>query len=287
VPVSASGTIDLGGKTVHRLGYGAMRITGDGVWGPPKDHDEAVRVLRRAVELGVTFIDTADSYGPYVSEDLIKEALHDGSGYGDVVIATKGGLTRSGPNVWPPLGRPEYLRQCLLMSLRRLGVERIDLWQLHRIDAKTPRAEQFGVIKEFVDEGLALQIGLSEVDVADVQEAQAAGLSVASVQNRYNLGDRRAEELLAYCEEQGIAFIPWAPVDAGALARPGGPLDEIAADHAEASTSQLALAWLLRRSPVIVPIPGTSTVAHLEENLAAADVELTDAEFEKLTAAGA
>jgi pyridoxine 4-dehydrogenase len=285
VPVSASGTIDLGGKSVHRLGYGAMRITGDGIWGPPKDHDEAVRVLRRAVELGVTFIDTADSYGPYVSEDLIKEALHDGRGYGDVVIATKGGLTRSGPNVWPPLGRPEYLRQCLLMSLRRLGLDRIDLWQLHRIDAKTPRADQFGVIKEFVDEGLVQQVGLSEVDVDDVKEAQAAGLEIASVQNRYNLGDRRAEDLLTYCEQQGIAFIPWAPVDAGTLARPGGPLDEIAKNH-DASTSQLALAWLLRRSPVIVPIPGTSTVKHLEENLAAADVELTDDEFSTLEAAG-
>ena len=284
--VSASGTIDLGGKTVHRLGYGAMRITGDGVWGPPKDHDEAVRVLRRAVELGVTFIDTADSYGPYYSEDLIKEALHDGSGYGDVVIATKGGLTRSGPDVWPPLGRPEYLRQCILMSLRRLGVERIDLWQLHRIDAKTPREEQFGEVKAFVDEGLALQVGLSEVSVEDVQAAQAAGLSVASVQNRYNLGDRKSEELLNFCEQQGIAFIPWAPVNAGSLARPGGPLDDVAKNHSGTTTSQLALAWLLRRSPVIVPIPGTSTLAHLEENLAAADVELTDEEFETLAAAG-
>ncbi|PRY16950.1 aldo/keto reductase [Kineococcus rhizosphaerae] len=285
MPVSASGTIDLGGKTVHRLGYGAMRITGPGIWGPPQDHDEAVRVLRRAVELGVTFIDTADSYGPYVSEDLIREALHDGTGYGDVVVATKGGLTRSGPDVWPPLGRPEYLRQCVLMSLRRLGLERIDLWQLHRIDAKTPRADQFGVVKEFVDEGLVHQVGLSEVGVDDVKEAQAAGLQIASVQNRYNLGDRRAEDLLTFCEEQGIAFIPWAPVDAGTLARPGGPLEEIAAHH-DATTSQLALAWLLRRSPVIVPIPGTSTVAHLEENLAAADVELGDDEFATLEAAG-
>ena len=284
--VSASGTIDLGGKTVHRLGYGAMRITGPGIWGPPKDHDEAVRVLRRSVELGVTFIDTADSYGPFVSEDLIREALHDGSGYGDVVIATKGGLTRHGPDVWPPLGRPEYLRQCILMSLRRLGVERIDLWQLHRIDAKVPREEQFGALKEFVDEGLALQVGLSEVDVEDVRAAQAAGLSVASVQNRYNLGDRRAEDLLDFCERHGIAFIPWAPVDAGTLARPGGPLDAVAGNHPGTTTGQLALAWLLRRSPVIVPIPGTSTVAHLEENLAAADVELTEEEFRVLSDAG-
>ncbi|MBB2902615.1 aryl-alcohol dehydrogenase-like predicted oxidoreductase [Kineococcus radiotolerans] len=286
MPVSSSGTIDLGGKTVHRLGYGAMRITGPGVWGPPKDHDEAVRVLRRAVELGVTFIDTADSYGPFVSEDLIREALHDGSGYGDVVIATKGGLTRSGPDVWPPLGRPEYLRQCLLMSLRRLGVERIDLWQLHRIDAEVPREEQFGEMKAFVDEGLVHQVGLSEVGVEEVEAAQAAGLSVASVQNRYNLGDRRAEDLLEFCEQRGIAFIPWAPVDAGTLARPGGPLDAVAKQHEGTSTSQLALAWLLRRSPVIVPIPGTSTVAHLEENLTAADVELTDEEFTTLSDAG-
>ncbi|WP_432496713.1 aldo/keto reductase [Kineococcus auxinigenes] len=281
--VANSGTIDLGGKTVHRLGYGAMRITGPGIWGPPKDHDEAVRVLRRSVELGVTFIDTADSYGPFVSEDLIKEALHDGTGYGDVVIATKGGLTRHGPDVWPPLGRPEYLRQCILMSLRRLGVERIDLWQLHRIDAKVPREEQFGEIKSFLDEGLAKQVGLSEVDVDDVKAAQAAGLPVASVQNRYNLGDRRAEELLDFCTEQGIAFIPWAPVDAGTLARPGGPLDAVAGNHPGTTTGQLALAWLLRRSPVIVPIPGTSSVEHLEENCAAADVELTDEEFQALT----
>ena len=283
--VASSGSIDLGGRSVHRLGFGAMRITGPGIWGPPRDHDEAIRVLRRAVDLGVTFIDTADSYGPYVSEDLIREALHDGSGYGDVVIATKGGLTRSGPDVWPPLGRPEYLRQCLLMSMRRLGVEQIDLWQLHRIDPATPRADQFGELKAFLDEGLVKQIGLSEVSVEDVQEAQAAGIPVASVQNRYNLGDRRAEKLLDYCTEQGIAFIPWAPVDAGALARPGGPLDQVAAAHPGTTTGQLALAWLLRRSPVMVPIPGTSSVAHLEENLAAADVELTDDEFETLAKA--
>ena len=286
-PVSASGTFSLGGDLpVTRLGYGAMRITGKGIWGPPADLDTARAVLRRAVELGVDFIDTADSYGPFVSEDLIREALHDGSGYGDVVIATKGGLTRHGPDVWPPLGRPEYLRQCILMSLRRLGVERIDLWQLHRIDAKVPREEQFGALKEFVDEGLALQVGLSEVDVEDVRAAQAAGLSVASVQNRYNLGDRRAEDLLDFCERHGIAFIPWAPVDAGTLARPGGPLDAVAGNHPGTTTGQLALAWLLRRSPVIVPIPGTSTVAHLEENLAAADVELTDEEFRVLSDAG-
>lgn len=281
--VADSGSIELGGRSVHRLGFGAMRITGPGIWGPPRDHDEAIRVLRRSVELGVTFIDTADSYGPYVSEDLIREALHDGSGYGDVVIATKGGLTRHGPDVWPPLGRPEYLRQCILMSLRRLGVEQIDLWQLHRIDEKTPRDEQFAEIKSFVDEGLAKQIGLSEVTVDEVKAAVDAGIPVASVQNRYNLGDRRAEDLLDYCTDNGIAFIPWAPVDAGTLARPGGPLDAVAKAHQGATTGQLALAWLLRRSPVMVPIPGTSSVAHLEENLAAADITLTDDEYETLT----
>jgi pyridoxine 4-dehydrogenase len=281
--VADGGTIELGGKTVNRLGYGAMRITGDGVWGPPADHEEAVRVLRRAVELGVTFIDTADSYGPYVSEDLIHEALHDGTGYGDVVIATKGGLTRSGPNGWPPLGRPEYLRQCILMSLRRLGVEQIDLWQLHRIDPKTPREDQFGEIKSFVDEGLAREVGLSEVSVQDIKAAQDAGVPVASVQNMYNVGNRSAEEVLQYCDAQGIAFIPWFPVNAGTLARPGGPLDEVAKAHEGATTAQLALAWLLRRSPVVVPIPGTSSLAHLEDNLGAADLTLTDGQFQTLS----
>jgi pyridoxine 4-dehydrogenase len=283
--IEASGTLELGGKPVHRLGYGAMRITGPGIWGPPRDHDGAVRVLRRAVELGITFIDTADSYGPDVSENLIREALHDGSGYGDVMIATKGGFTRTGPNEWAPLGRREYLRQCLQMSLRRLGVEQIDLWQLHRIDPRTAREEQFGTLLEFLEEGLVRQVGLSEVSVDDVKEAQAAGVPVASVQNRYNLGDRRAEDLLDYCAEQGIAFIPWAPVDAGSLARPGGPLDEVSARHPGITTGQLALAWLLRRSPVMMPIPGTASVAHLEENTAAADVSLTDEEFELLSKA--
>jgi pyridoxine 4-dehydrogenase len=240
-------------------------------------------VLRRAVELGVTFIDTADSYGPYVSEDLIHEALHDGTGYGDVVIATKGGLTRSGPNGWPPLGRPEYLRQCILMSLRRLGVEQIDLWQLHRIDPKTPREDQFGEIKSFVDEGLAREVGLSEVSVQDIKAAQDAGVPVASVQNMYNVGNRSAEEVLQYCDAQGIAFIPWFPVNAGTLARPGGPLDEVAKAHEGATTAQLALAWLLRRSPVVVPIPGTSSLAHLEDNLGAADLTLTDGQFQTLS----
>jgi aryl-alcohol dehydrogenase-like predicted oxidoreductase len=284
--VSDSGTFQLGGDLpVHRLGFGAMRITGEGIWGPPADHHDAIRLLRRAVELGVTFIDTADSYGPYISEDLIREGLHDGTGYGDVVIATKGGLTRSGPGEWHSLGRPEYLRQCVLMSMRRLGLERIDLWQLHRIDRKTPREDQFGVIKEFLDEGLVRHVGLSEVDVDEIEAAQDAGLSVASVQNLYNLSNRQAEDELAFCTERDIAFIPWFPVAAGDLARPGGPLDAVAQKHPNASSAELALAWLLRRSPVMLPIPGTGSVAHLEENLTAADLVLSDDEYDRLTEA--
>jgi pyridoxine 4-dehydrogenase len=286
VSVSDSGTFSLGGDLpVHRLGYGAMRITGQGIWGPPADHDEAVRVLRRAVELGVTFIDTADSYGPHDSEEIIKEALHDGTGYGEVVVATKAGLTRHGPDQWAPVGRPEYLRQCLLMSLRRLGLERIDLWQLHRIDPGTPAEDQFGAMKEFVDEGLVRHVGLSEVSVDEIKAAQAAGLTIASVQNLYNLANRGSQAVLEYCTEQGIAFIPWFPVANGELARPGGPLDTVAKQHPGATTAQLALAWLLRRSPVMLPIPGTSKVAHLEENLAAADLALSEEEYDGLTAA--
>jgi pyridoxine 4-dehydrogenase len=282
--VRDSGTFQVGGDLpVHRLGYGAMRITGTGIWGPPADPGEAVRVLRRAVELGVTFIDTADSYGPYVSEDLIREAIRGGSGYGDVVVATKGGFTRSGPHEWTTLGDPAYLRQCVLMSMRRLGVDRIGLWQLHRIDPKTPREDQFGVMREFVDEGLVRHVGLSEVDVEEIQAAQLAGLAIASVQNMYNLTDRQSEEVLTFCTEQGIAFIPWFPIAAGDLARPGGPLDAVARNHPGASTAQLALAWLLRRSPVMLPIPGTSSVAHLEDNLAAADLVLSDDEYDQLT----
>jgi pyridoxine 4-dehydrogenase len=282
--VSDSGTFRLGGDlAVHRLGFGAMRITGQGIWGPPADPDEAIRVLRRAVELGVTFIDTADSYGPYSSEDFIREALHDGTGYGEVVIATKGGFTRSGPHEWITLGHPAYLRQCVLMSMRRLDLDRIDLWQLHRIDPGTPREDQFGVMKEFVDEGLVRHVGLSEVDVEEIQAAQQAGLTIASVQNMYNLANRQSEEVLSFCTEQGIAFIPWFPIAAGDLASPGGPLDAVARQHPGASTGQLALAWLLRRSPVMLPIPGTSSVAHLEENLAAADLVLADDEYDRLT----
>jgi len=284
--VSDSGTFVLGGDLlVHRLRYGAMRITGKGIWGPPADRDEALRVLRRAAQLGVTLIDTADSYGPHISEELIREALHDGSGYGDIVIATKGGLTRSGPNKWPPLGRPEYLRQCVLMSLRRLGLERIDLWQLHRIDPKTPREDQFGAIKEFVDEGLIRHVGLSEVSIEDIEAARAAGLTIASVQNLYNLENRQAEAVVDYCTAHGIAFLPWFPVAAGNLAKPGGVLDKVASHHHRASTAQLALAWLLQRSPVMLPIPGTSSGAHVEENCGAADLKLSDDEYDMLAAA--
>ena len=281
-PVSSSGTFALGGDlTVHRLGYGAMRITGEGIWGPPADLDTARAVLRRAVELGVDFVDTADSYGPYVSEDLIREALHP---YEGVHIATKGGLTRTGPNVWPPVGRPEYLRQCVEMSLRRLAVERIDLWQLHRIDEQVPAEEQFGFMADIQKEGKVRHLGLSQVTVDQI-EAARGHFQVVSVQNLYNLANRESEDVLDYCEREGIAFIPWFPVAAGDLAKPGGVLDEIAKDH-DATHAQLALAWLLRRSPVMLPIPGTGSVAHVEENCAAAQVELTDAEYDALTAAG-
>jgi aryl-alcohol dehydrogenase-like predicted oxidoreductase len=277
--VTASGTFLIGGDLpVHRLGFGAMRITGKGIWGPPADHGTALRVLTRAVELGVDFIDTADSYGPYVSEDLIREALHP---YGDVVIATKGGLTRHGPDQWEQVGRPEYLRQCVHMSLRRLGVERIDVWQLHRIDKKVPAEESLGAIKELQDAGLIRHVGLSEVNVAEIEQARTI-LPIVSVQNLYNLANRQSEDVLEHCEREGIAFIPWFPVAAGSLARPGSVLDDLAHDH-KATYAQLALAWLLKRSPVMLPIPGTGSVAHLEENCAAAEVELTDEEFERLS----
>ncbi|MCA1710808.1 MAG: aldo/keto reductase [Actinobacteria bacterium] len=274
-------TFALGGDlTVNRLGYGAMRITGKGIWGDPPDREAAQQVLRRAVELGVDFLDTADSYGPYVSEDLIREALHP---YGDVVVATKGGLTRTGPNVWPPLGRPEYLRQCVEMSLRRLGVEQIGLWQLHRIDPKVPREEQFGVMKELQDEGKIRHLGLSEVSIEEIEAARQV-FQVVSVQNLYNLANRQSEEQLQYCESNGIGFIPWFPVAAGDLAKPGGILDVLSKETGH-TPAQLALAWLLRRSPVMLPIPGTGSVEHLEENCAAAGVELTDEQYDALTAA--
>jgi aryl-alcohol dehydrogenase-like predicted oxidoreductase len=279
--VKAGGQFLIGDDLpVNRLGFGAMRITGEGIWGPPGDHENAVRVLTRAVELGVNFIDTADSYGPYVSEDLIREALHP---YDGVVVATKGGLTRHGPGQWEQVGRPEYLRQCVHMSLRRLGVERIDLWQLHRIDKKVPAEESLGAIKELQDAGLIRHVGLCEVTVAEIEHARTI-LPIVSVQNLYNLADRKAEDVLDHCERERIAFIPWFPVAAGSLARPGSVLDELARDH-HATYAQLALAWLLRRSPVMLPIPGTGSVAHLEENCAAAEVELTDEEFERLSSA--
>ncbi len=276
----ASGTFALGGDLpVVRLGYGSMQLTGSGVWGDPRDPDEAVRVLQRAVELGVTFIDTADSYGPVVAEQLIKKALHP---YAEnLVIATKAGLTRPGPGDWRPVGRPEYLRQQVELSLRNLGLERIDLHQLHRIDPQVPLADQVGTLKELQDEGKIRHIGLSEVSVEELQEAQQTA-TIVSVQNLFNLSDRSAEPLLDHAEAEGIAFIPWFPLATGELSRPGGPLDALAREH-DATPSQLALAWLLRRSPVMLPIPGTSTVAHLEDNLAAASLELSDDEFARLT----
>jgi aryl-alcohol dehydrogenase-like predicted oxidoreductase len=277
-----SGTFDIGGDlTVNRLGFGAMRITGKGVWGEPEDRVEALRVLRRLPELGVNFIDTADSYGPFVSEDLIREALHP---YDGIVVATKGGYTRHGPDEWEELGRPEYLRQCVLMSLRRLGVERIDLWQLHRIDEKTPRDEQFGVIADMQREGLIRHVGLSEVSVSDIEDARRH-FAVVSVQNMYNLVSRGSEDVLDYCEREGIAFIPWYPLGAGRLTREGTVLDRVA-KKLGATGAQVALAWVLQRSRVMLPIPGTSRVSHLEENVAAASLQLDDDDFRELDDAG-
>ncbi len=282
--VANSGTFELGGDIpVHRLGFGSMQLTGEGVWGDPKDPDETIRVLRRAVELGVTLIDTADSYGPFVAEELIRKALHP---YPDgLVIATKAGLTRSGPGVWKPVGRPEYLRQQAELSLRHLGLERIELFQLHRIDPQVPLAEQVGELRKLQDEGKIAHIGLSEVSVAQLQEAQQTA-EIASVQNLFNLIKRDAEPLLEFAQEHGIAFIPWFPLATGKLTEGGGILQQLS-QELHATPSQLALAWLLKRSPVLLPIPGTSTVAHLEENLAAAEVQLTDEQFESLSAAAA
>ena len=277
--IGEAGTLELGGTTtVNRLGFGAMRLTGPGVWGPPRDHDEAIRVLRRAVELGVTFIDTADSYGPFVSEQLIFEALHPYPG--DLVIATKGGFTRAGPDDWRVLGRPEYLRQQCELSLRHLGLERIELYQLHRIDPTVPVEESLGELVLLQQEGKIRHIGLSEVSVEELQRAQQTA-TIVSVQNLYNVANRSAEPVLERCEQEGIAFIPWFPLATGKLARSGGPLDRLS-DEIGASPSQLALAWLLQRSPVMLPIPGTSSVAHLEENLAAAQVHLSDEQFAQL-----
>ena len=281
ISAAPSGTFHLGGDLpVHRLGFGAMRTTGDGVWGPPRDHAAALAVLRRAVETGVTLIDTADSYGPFVSEDLIAEALHPYPA--DLVIATKGGLLRTGPNQWPICGRPDYLRQCVEMSLRRLKLDQIPLYQLHRIDPTVPADEQFGVLKEMQDAGKVRHVGLSEVSVEEIEAARRV-LPIVSVQNEYNLGNRSSEAVLDHCEAEGIAFLPWYPLDAGRLA--GSDTLAAASEALGATPSQVALAWLLRRSPVMLPIPGTSSVAHLDENVAAAGVAMPDEWFERLGAA--
>jgi pyridoxine 4-dehydrogenase len=275
---ASSGTFKIGGTlSVNRLGFGAMRITGPGVWGEPADRDEALRVLRRLPELGIDFIDTADSYGPDVSEKLIREALHP---YGKIIVATKAGLVRRGPNIWIPNGDPDYLIENANRSRDKLGVEVIDLWQLHRIDPRVPRDEQFAAVKSLLDSGVIRHAGLSEVSVEDIRAAQKV-FPVATVQNRYNLAERGSEDVLAYCEVNGIGFIPWYPLAAGDLARPGTVLDRIAHAH-NAAPSQIALAWVLRRSPVMLPIPGTSKVKHLEENTAAADIVLSDDEFAAL-----
>lgn len=275
IDAAAAGSFSIGGQiSVHRLGFGAMRLTGRGIWGEPADHAEALRTLKALPELGVNFIDTADSYGPEVSERLIHEALHP---YDGLLIATKGGLTRPGPDVWIPNGRPDYLIGQAHRSREILGVEHIDLWQLHRIDPKVPRDEQFAAVKQLIDTGVIRFAGLSEVAVDDIKAAQAV-FPVASVQNRYNLADRASEDVLDYCTAQGIGFIPWYPLAAGSLAQPGGPLDAVARNHG-ASPGQIALAWVLKRSPVMLPIPGTSKRAHLEENVAAAAIRLSDEEF--------
>jgi aryl-alcohol dehydrogenase-like predicted oxidoreductase len=266
---------------VNRLGYGAMRITGKGIWGEPKDPDEAKRVLKRAVELGVDFIDTADSYGPAVSERLIGEAL---APYPKgLVIATKGGLTRQGPDQWQPVGRPEYLVQQVHLSLRLLRTNTIDLWQLHRFDPKVPVEESLAPIVQLQKQGKIRYVGLSEVKPREIDQARKV-IDIVSVQNMYNVGDRQHEDVLQYCEKNELAFIPWFPVAAGKLAKPGGKLDELAKRHG-ATVSQLSIAWLLHRSPVMLPIPGTSSVAHLEENMKAADISLSDAEMQEIEAA--
>ena len=279
---SASGQFSIGGDiTINRLGFGAMRITGSGIWGDPADVDAARKTLRRIPDLGINFIDTADSYGPFVSEDLIREELHP---YKDMLIATKGGLTRHGPNIWRPVGRPEYLRQCVLMSLRRLDVERIDLWQLHRIDQAVPRDEQFGVIAAMQKEGLIRHVGLSEVSVEEI-EAAAAYFPVVTVQSQYNLVNRKNEAVLDYCEAKGIGFIPWAPLAAGSLAAPDSALGAIAG-RLGLSSGQVALAWVLKRSKVMLPIPGTGKPDHLEDNMKAAGAQLSDEDFEILDRQG-
>jgi pyridoxine 4-dehydrogenase len=282
ITAAKSGTFKIGEATVHRLGFGTMRLTGRGIWGPPGDRDEALRTLRRLPELGVNFVDTADSYGPNFVEELVREALS--PHYKDVLVATKAGLARTGPDQWTALGRPEYLIQQAYTSCQRLGVEQIGLWQLHRIDPKVPRDEQFDAMKTLLDKGVIRYAGLSEVSVGDVQAA-AKVFKVATVQNRYNLVDRGSEDVLDYCTREGIGFIPWFPLAAGGLTGPGSLLDNIA-KKLKASPSQVALAWTLKRSPVMLPIPGTSQVAHLEENVASAALELSDEDFAALDKAG-
>ena len=278
-PGEASGIFSIGGDLpVNRLGFGVMQLPGRGVWGPSRDPEGALAVLRRTVELGINLIDTADSYGPFVADHLIREALHPYAD--DLVIATKVGFTRQGPNRWTAVGRPEYLRQQVELNLRHLGLERIDLLQLHRIDPAVALEDQLGELASMQKEGKIRHIGLSEVSVDEITAARRI-VDIVSVQNRYNLADRASEAVLDYATQENIAFIPWFPLATGKLAKAGGPLDE-AAKHHDASPSQLALAWLLRRSPVILPIPGTSSVAHLEENTAAALIELTDEEFAAL-----
>ena len=275
---SPNPTFLIGGELeVHRLGYGAMQITGEGIWGEPEDREECLRVLRELPERGVDFVDTADSYGPFVSEELIFEALHP---YEDVVVATKAGLTRTGPGEWHPVGRPEYLRQCAEMSLRRLGVEQIDLFQLHRIDPEVDQNEQFELLRELKEEGKIRHVGLSEVSVEEIEAARRV-VEVDTVQNIYNLTNRTHEDVVDYCDENEIGFIPWFPLASGELTKPGGPVADAAEAHG-ASAGQIALAWLLQRSDVILPIPGTSSVEHLTDNLAAAEIELTTEQVERL-----
>jgi aryl-alcohol dehydrogenase-like predicted oxidoreductase len=275
ITAAKAGAFRIGGTTsVNRLGFGSMRITGHGIWGPPENRAEVIRTLKRLPELEINFIDTADSYGPSIAEELIHEALYP---YRNILVATKAGFARTGPDVWVPLGRPEYLIQQAHTSRRRLGVEQIGLWQLHRIDPKVPRDEQFDAVKSLIDDGVVRHAGLSEVSVADIQAASKV-FSVATVQNRYNLVDRDSEDVLEYCEAHGIGFIPWFPLASGDLAQPGGMLGRIAARH-RVAPAQIALAWELKRSRVMLPIPGTSQVSHLEENVAAADVQLNDEEF--------
>jgi pyridoxine 4-dehydrogenase len=275
-----SGQFQVGDITINRLGYGAMRLTGPGIWGPPSDRNAALATLHRLPEIGVNFIDTADSYGPDVSEELIREALHP---YQGLLIATKAGLTRQGPNQWTPNGRPSYLIARAKGSLKKLGVEQIGLWQLHRIDPNVPRDEQFGAVRQLLDDGIIRLAGLSEASVDDIEAARRV-FPVATVQNRYNLTDRKSEEVLAYCTANKIGFIPWFPLASGELTRPGGIVDRIAKAHG-ATAGQVALAWLLHRSPAVLPIPGTVQIAHLEENIAAAALSLTPSEIGELDAA--